>query len=76
MQFQQQQVARFCHYYNMSHDAGVLPTSNVSATPLYRHLLLNDKAQTIFCFAPKAGCTNLRLLFFLVLGEGMTGSAQ
>ena len=33
-----------------------------------RHILINDKAETLFCFVPKVGCTNLKVLFFVVQG--------
>ena len=31
-------------------------------------MLTDDKSKTIFCFAPKVGCTNLKVLFFVNQG--------
>ncbi len=67
--FQQAQVDKFCRKYNLSGLGGQLPTTNATKSTLYRHLLVNDKSKTLFCFAPKTGCTNLRVLFFITLGE-------
>lgn len=61
-------MSDYCHKHNLSDQALQLPEGN-STGGLYRHLLINDKARTLFCFAPKTGCTNLRMIFFLVLGE-------
>lgn len=69
LKFQQRQVDKFCRKYNLSHTAGQLPSDNSTSSTLNRHVLVNDKAQTLFCFAPKTGCTNLRIIFFLVMGK-------
>ena len=34
----------------------------------HQHMLMDDKSRTLFCFAPKVGCTNLKLLFFINQG--------
>ena len=31
-------------------------------------MLMDDKSKTIFCFAPKVGCTNLKVLFYVNQG--------
>ena len=31
-------------------------------------MLMDDKSKTIYCFAPKVGCTNLKVLFFVNQG--------
>ena len=51
----------------MGDQAYTLPGEN--GGKFYRHILLNDKAQTLFCFVAKVGCTNLKVLFFAVQGE-------
>ena len=33
-----------------------------------RHMLLDDTHEVLFCFVPKVGCTNLKLLFFVSQG--------
>ena len=53
-QFQQIQVAKFCSKYNLNGARLILPRrGSPSQQVLFRHLLLNDKTQTMFCFAPK-----------------------
>ena len=34
----------------------------------YQHMLIDERSKTLFCFAPKVGCTNLKLLFFISQG--------
>lgn len=36
---------------------------------LGRHILVNSISNTAFCFAPKVGCTNLKILFFIAQGN-------
>ena len=31
-------------------------------------MLMDKRSKTLFCFAPKVGCTNLKLLFFINQG--------
>ncbi len=69
VQMQQKLVDEFCKHHNLSHHAFQLPRAKENAaSSLYRHLLLNDKTGTLFCFVPKVGCTNLKLLFFVAIG--------
>ena len=69
LQMQEKIVDQFCKRHNLSNQALVLPEAErVDTECLYRHLLLNDKTRTLFCFVPKAGCTNLKLLFFIAQG--------
>ena len=51
------------HLYNSS-------MYNRSITPkTYKHHMLTDpKHKALFCFLPKVGCTNLKLLFFVTQG--------
>lgn len=68
---QEKLVEEFCSSHNLSHQALQLSeATNDDTNCLYRHLLLNDKTSTLFCFVPKAGCTNLRVLFFVAQGWG------
>ncbi len=66
---QEKIVDQFCKRHNLSNQAHLLPKADsVDTECLYRHLLINDKTGTLFCFVPKAGCTNLKLLFFVAQG--------
>jgi len=62
-------VEKFCTKYNISMLQHKLPREDEGQKSLYRHLLVYDKTETLFCFVPKTGCTNLRILFFLVQGK-------
>ena len=68
-QLQQKQIDQFCKARGMDDEAYTLPGENERRSVFYRHILINDKAQTLFCFIPKVGCTNLKVLFFVVQGE-------
>lgn len=39
-----------------------------STYDFYRHILLTWDLSTLYCFAPKTGCTNLRVLFYVSQG--------
>lgn len=45
-----------------------LPRSPYKDLILSRHLLVDDRTNTLFCFAPKVGCTNLKLALFNAQG--------
>ena len=60
---------KFCESHGLGDQAYGLPNENEGDVAFYKHLLVNDKAQTTFCFIPKVGCTNLKVLFFVVQGE-------
>ncbi len=49
-QFQRNQVNKFCDKYNLSTTLS-LPAYRHHA--VYRHLLINNDAETLFCFVPK-----------------------
>ena len=51
----------FCREHNLIYKSTKRPN-------IGRHMLLNDQTRTAFCFAPKVGCTNLKILFFLSQG--------
>ncbi len=61
-------VEQFCEHHNLSHQALRVPDGKKNTDCLYQHLLVNDKAGTLFCYIPKVGCTNLKLLFFVTMG--------
>ncbi len=52
----------FCHRHGYDSDSKDMDI-------LSRHMLLHVKAKTAFCFAPKVGCTNLKILFYLSQGK-------
>jgi hypothetical protein len=41
---------------------------------LGRHILLNSRSKAAFCFVPKIGCTNLKILFFIAQGNAVACS--
>ena len=57
---------RFCEDYD---ELGLLYTLPEQSTfDLYRHILLNKQSDVLYCFAPKTGCTNLKVLLFVSEG--------
>ena len=70
-QFQGDQVDKFCQKHNLQHLKYSIPVPHTSGTNPYafkRHVLLDDENKVLFCFVPKVGCTNLKLLFFVTQG--------
>ena len=67
LQLQQKQVEKFCQLYmfDVKHK---FPRSRYQDLILSRHLLVDDRSNTLFCFAPKVGCTNLKLALFYAQG--------
>ena len=45
-----------------------LPRSPYQDLVLSRHLLVDDHTKSVFCYAPKVGCTNLKLALFYAQG--------
>lgn len=66
-QLQQKQVEKFCQLY-MFDTKYKLPRSAYQDRILSRHLLVDDHSNTLFCFVPKVGCTNLKLALFYAQG--------
>ena len=65
----------FCTRHNLDDIMYKLPTPipdpNEKNNEVYsynRHLLLDNKHKILFCFVPKVGCTNLKLLVFVSQG--------
>ena len=63
----QKQVEKFCQLY-MFDVKYKLPRSRYQDLILSRHLLVDDHSNTLFCFVPKVGCTNLKLALFYAQG--------
>ena len=76
MQYQREKVDEFCTRFGLNDFKYQLPTpapNNLRGkqNEVYsynRHLLLDDKHDILFCFVPKIGCTNLKLLVFVSQG--------
>lgn len=75
LQFQRQQVDEFCKRHNLDDIKYHIPTptrdqygKDNTMFAFNRHMLLDDKQQILFCFVPKVGCTNLKLLMFVSQG--------
>lgn len=62
LQFQQAQVDDFCQRNDLNFK---------KLSKLGRHILIDKRSKTAFCFAPKVGCTNLKILFFITQGNNM-----
>ena len=57
LQFQKGQLDEFCKLHSNNTEWQVsLPT-------LYRHLLFDKTSEAMFCYVPKSGCTNLKVMF-------------
>ena len=73
-QYQKEQVDLFCKKHGMDDIKYQLPTRSPTNKkwdePYFynRHLLIDPNHQLLFCFVPKVGCTNLKLLIFTTLG--------
>ena len=64
LQFQQAKARDFCSRLELN--STVLDVIN---TATLSHLLVNKKDKVIFCAAPKVGCTNMKLLFYVAQGR-------
>jgi len=45
-----------------------LPQDNVTQNDLFHHLLYDDSKRIIFCYVPKAGCSNWKRMFAVLNG--------
>ena len=65
-QFQRSAVDHYCslYYDNQLHS----PLPQPSSFAYNRHTLFDNTHRVVFCFLPKVGCTNLKLLFFVSQG--------
>ena len=66
-QVQQARVDAYCTKYHHFHPVPGLSDLRQKDN-LYRHLIVDDKEQVIFCFVEKAGCTNMKRLMFVNMG--------
>ena len=66
-QLQQKQIVKFYQLY-MLDIKYKLPRSRYQDLILSRHILVDDHSNTLFCFASKVGCTNLKLALFYAQG--------
>ena len=72
----------YCERYNMDDVKYKLPVplsldpraKNNKVYSYNRHLLLDDTHRILFCFVPKVGCTNLKLLVFV--SQGIIGRSE
>ena len=76
LQYQREKVDEFCTRFGLDDVKYHLPTPDPrllggKQNEVYsydRHLLLDQKHEILFCFVPKVGCTNLKLLVFVRQG--------
>ena len=64
-------VDEFCQKHNLQYLKYSVPKGNSAREYSYafnRHMMLDDQHEVLFCFVPKVGCTNLKLLFFVTQG--------
>ena len=65
VQYYSRKVNHFCKHFNYSSQ---LPEDRNGRDGLYQHLLYDDKAKIIFCYVPKAGCSNWKRMFAVLKG--------
>lgn len=58
-------MEKFCQYHGLGDQKYKMPPNG---NGLYRHLLTSNIHKTLFCFVPKGGCTNLKVLFYVTQG--------
>ncbi|XP_003385546.1 PREDICTED: carbohydrate sulfotransferase 14-like [Amphimedon queenslandica] len=64
--WQRVQVAAFCQRHGFSGLNHTLPDANYSfRSEVFRHMIYDNKSQSLFCFMPKVGCTNMRSTLLL-----------
>ena len=62
-QFQKAQIDEFCEQYGLNKQQYTLPVEAQEVGDFHRHMLVDKHRETMFCFVPKAGCTNLKIIF-------------
>ena len=58
----------FCLKHDLDDIKFTLPQRHEHYFAFRRHMLFDERNQVLFCFVPKVGCTNLKLLFFVSQG--------
>ena len=64
-QYYSRKVNQFCEHFNYSTK---LPEDRNRRDGLYQHLLYDDSKKIIFCYVPKAGCSNWKRMFAVLKG--------
>ena len=59
LKFQKEEMERFCEENPTLSDIQVQ----------YRRMLYNDQHKIIYCYLPKVGCTNIKLMFLVLAGK-------
>ena len=62
LQLQREAVENYCAKYDPH------PSNHLYESAYGQHMLVDDTHSVVFCFLPKVGCTNLKLLFFVSQG--------
>ena len=65
VQYYSRKVNQFCEHFNYSTK---LPEDRNRRDGLYQHLLYDDAKKIIFCYVPKAGCSNWKRMFAVLKG--------
>jgi hypothetical protein len=66
--FQRSAVEKYCSQYDSYLHHPSIYNHSVMPQNYDRHMLTDPKHNVLFCFLPKVGCTNLKLLFFVTQG--------
>ena len=73
LQYHSKKMDHFCKHFNYS---STLPEDRNRRGGLYRHLLYDDSKKIIFCYVPKAGCSNWKRLFAVLNGTEHPGNTE
>lgn len=64
---QKQRIKEFCRRHIFVGEQ--LPSDPPTAKLFYRHLIFEEHSQSLFCFVPKIGCTNMKRLMLYMGGH-------
>ncbi|CAI8054427.1 Carbohydrate sulfotransferase 14, partial [Geodia barretti] len=67
LQFQKERMKEFCKKHVFVRES--LPSDPPTAKLFYRHLIFEEHTQSMFCFVPKIGCTNMKRLMLYMGGH-------
>ena len=73
MQYYSWKVNQFCECFNYS---SKLPKDRNRQGGLSHHLLYDDATKIIFCYVPKAGCSNWKRMFAVLNGTEKANSSE